>query len=229
MRRTHGSSTSSASAQRGRLSQRVSRRSGSLREEAVRYWISSGKTESEVAHEWGVSGWSLSRWRRALEGDTTPVSDLLGITEPNVSPNPTRWNWRAKWVACAARMRRSRVSATLCKRLSASSRGKAHTEEEMIAALIAPAPTPTFTVREVCAALEVCVALELSESGFYAHRQAVSMLTVAKKGVRAVYRTRRSLRRCTRCLSRTIAATAARVWWPLSSGGRFACAGHPVQ
>ena len=54
-----------------------------FREEAVRYWISSGKKESEVAHELGVSGWSLSRWRRALEGDTTSASDLPGITEPN--------------------------------------------------------------------------------------------------------------------------------------------------
>ena len=89
MRSSHESSTSSASAQRGILSQRVSRRSGSLLDQrfatgsAVRYWISSGKKESEVAHELGVSGWSLSRWRRALEGDTTSASDLPGITEPN--------------------------------------------------------------------------------------------------------------------------------------------------
>lgn len=33
-----------------------------FRVEAVRYWLSSGKVVKEVAHELGVSHWSLNRW-----------------------------------------------------------------------------------------------------------------------------------------------------------------------
>ena len=38
-----------------------------FREEAVRYWLESGKKASEVAPELGVSDWSLNRWRKAME------------------------------------------------------------------------------------------------------------------------------------------------------------------
>ncbi len=38
-----------------------------FREEAVRYWLSSGKKASVVAQELGVSDWSLSRWRHEME------------------------------------------------------------------------------------------------------------------------------------------------------------------
>ena len=38
-----------------------------FREEAVRYWLSSGKKASVVAPELGVSDWSLNRWRKEME------------------------------------------------------------------------------------------------------------------------------------------------------------------
>jgi transposase len=38
-----------------------------FREEAVRYWLSSGRKASEVASELGVSDWSLNRWRKEME------------------------------------------------------------------------------------------------------------------------------------------------------------------
>ena len=43
-----------------------------FREEAVRYWLSSGKKVTEVAHELGVSDWSLQRWRQQMEQENTP-------------------------------------------------------------------------------------------------------------------------------------------------------------
>ena len=38
-----------------------------FREEAVRYWLNSGKKAGEVAPELGVSDWSLNRWRKEME------------------------------------------------------------------------------------------------------------------------------------------------------------------
>jgi len=38
-----------------------------FREEAVRYWLSSGRKAGEVAPELGVSDWSLNRWRKEME------------------------------------------------------------------------------------------------------------------------------------------------------------------
>ncbi len=38
-----------------------------FREEAVRYWLNSGRRASEVAPELGVSDWSLNRWRKEME------------------------------------------------------------------------------------------------------------------------------------------------------------------
>ncbi len=46
-----------------------------FREEAVRYWLSSGKKVTEVAHELGVSDWSLQRWRQQMEQENTHTSD----------------------------------------------------------------------------------------------------------------------------------------------------------
>ena len=45
-----------------------------FREEAVRYWLSSGRKASEVASELGMSAWSLNRWRKALEQIEVPAS-----------------------------------------------------------------------------------------------------------------------------------------------------------
>ena len=46
-----------------------------FREEAVRYWLSSGRKASEVAPELGVSDWSLNRWRKEMEqADTSTAS-----------------------------------------------------------------------------------------------------------------------------------------------------------
>lgn len=39
-----------------------------FREEAVRYWLSSGKAANAVAEELGVSDWSLHRWHKEMEG-----------------------------------------------------------------------------------------------------------------------------------------------------------------
>lgn len=37
-----------------------------FREEAVRYWLSSGKKARIIAQELGVSDWSLNRWHQEL-------------------------------------------------------------------------------------------------------------------------------------------------------------------
>jgi len=53
-----------------------------FREEAVRYWLSSGRKASEVAPELGVSDWSLNRWRKELERSdvsTTPDNTLNAL------------------------------------------------------------------------------------------------------------------------------------------------------
>ncbi len=42
-----------------------------FRQEAVAYWLNSGKRASEVAAELNVSGWSLNCWRRELESQNT--------------------------------------------------------------------------------------------------------------------------------------------------------------
>lgn len=38
-----------------------------FREEAVRYWLSSGKKAKVVAQELGISDWSLTRWHQEME------------------------------------------------------------------------------------------------------------------------------------------------------------------
>jgi len=51
-----------------------------FREEAVRYWLSSGKKASVVAQELGVSDWSLNRWHQELEtSNTTPNTDISQV------------------------------------------------------------------------------------------------------------------------------------------------------
>ena len=51
-----------------------------FREEAVRYWLSSGKKASVVAQELGVSDWSLNRWHQELEtSNTTPNTDTSQV------------------------------------------------------------------------------------------------------------------------------------------------------
>jgi transposase len=44
-----------------------------FREEAVRYWLSSGKKATEVARELGVSDWSLHRWHKEMEQVSVPI------------------------------------------------------------------------------------------------------------------------------------------------------------
>ena len=56
-----------------------------FREEAVRYWLSSGKKVKEVAQELGVSDWSLSRWRQEMEA--AAVSTGSGVLLPTVELN----------------------------------------------------------------------------------------------------------------------------------------------
>ena len=51
-----------------------------FREEAVRYWLSSGKKAKVVAQELGVSDWSLNRWRQEIE---------LASESPSTSPTST--------------------------------------------------------------------------------------------------------------------------------------------
>lgn len=45
-----------------------------FREEAVRYWLSSGKKAKAVAQELGVSDWSLNRWHQAMEQSNVPLA-----------------------------------------------------------------------------------------------------------------------------------------------------------
>jgi len=45
-----------------------------FREEAVGYWLSSGRKASEIAPELGVSDWSLKRWRKEMENATVSPS-----------------------------------------------------------------------------------------------------------------------------------------------------------
>lgn len=55
-----------------------------FREEAVRYWLSSGKKASEVAPQLGVSDWSLNRWRKEMEhsdGSGSAGKDELNALE----------------------------------------------------------------------------------------------------------------------------------------------------
>jgi transposase len=51
-----------------------------FQEEAVRYWLSSGKKANEVAVELGVSGWSLNRWRKEMESSNVPTAQLSGLS-----------------------------------------------------------------------------------------------------------------------------------------------------
>ncbi len=49
-----------------------------FREEAVRYWLSSGKKAKVVAAELGVSDWSLNRWRQEREGAPASIAPEAG-------------------------------------------------------------------------------------------------------------------------------------------------------
>lgn len=54
-----------------------------FREEAVRYWLSSGRKASEVAPELGVSDWSLNRWRKEMEQADTSTASTIHSSEVN--------------------------------------------------------------------------------------------------------------------------------------------------
>ena len=59
-----------------------------FREEAVRYWLSSGKKASEVAAELGVSGWSLSRWHKDMEQEAGTLT-TMAIVASNGELSPS--------------------------------------------------------------------------------------------------------------------------------------------
>ncbi len=50
-----------------------------FREEAVRYWLNSGKKASAVAVELGVSGWSLNRWHKEMEQEVREPIHTAGV------------------------------------------------------------------------------------------------------------------------------------------------------
>ena len=77
-----------------------------FREEAVRYWLNSGKKAGEVAPELGVSDWSLNRWRKEMEhsdGSGKAGKDELNTLEL-AKENGRLRRGLAPW-ACAVRMR----------------------------------------------------------------------------------------------------------------------------
>ena len=51
-----------------------------FQDDAVQYWMSSGKTRKQVAVELGVSPWSLHRWKQRLQEEqgsvTTPAATV---------------------------------------------------------------------------------------------------------------------------------------------------------
>ena len=56
-----------------------------FRQEAVRYWLASGKKASEVAAELGVSDWSLERWRDQMEGKKPASASSVSSTAASPS------------------------------------------------------------------------------------------------------------------------------------------------
>jgi len=80
-----------------------------FREEAVRYWLSSGRKAGEVAPELGVSDWSLNRWRKEMEqtqGKTTGVGGELNALEL------AKENGSAQGAPGGVRMRRCLANGT---------------------------------------------------------------------------------------------------------------------
>jgi transposase len=53
-----------------------------FREEAVRYWLSSGQQAKVVAAELGVSDWSLNRWRQEMEQAPASSAPEAGPVSP---------------------------------------------------------------------------------------------------------------------------------------------------
>jgi len=87
-----------------------------FREEAVRYWVSSGRKASEIAPELGVSDWSLNRWRKEMENVTVssaPDSELNAL-------ELAKENGSAQGAPGGARMRRFLANVRFYRRLSAS-------------------------------------------------------------------------------------------------------------
>jgi len=60
-----------------------------FQEEAVRYWLSSGKKANEVGAELGVSGWSLNRWRKEMESSSisTAQPDIVNSVSGDLGHN----------------------------------------------------------------------------------------------------------------------------------------------
>jgi len=60
-----------------------------FQDDAVRYWMSSGKTRKQVAAELGVSPWSLNRWKQRLQeeqgsGTTPPANRQATVSNAGV-------------------------------------------------------------------------------------------------------------------------------------------------
>jgi transposase len=49
-----------------------------FREEAVRYWLSSGQTLATVASDLGLSPQCLRDWRKSMESDANPATAING-------------------------------------------------------------------------------------------------------------------------------------------------------
>ncbi len=63
-----------------------------FKQEAVRLLLSSGKPASQLAHELGVSSWSLSQWKQeylratdqsTVDGDQNPVRSIAVVEQEN--------------------------------------------------------------------------------------------------------------------------------------------------
>jgi transposase len=61
-----------------------------FREEAVRYWLSSGQSLKNVAADLGVSPECLRSWHRQMEGqDSAPVSGVTNTSNTPASTQPS--------------------------------------------------------------------------------------------------------------------------------------------
>ena len=79
-----------------------------FREEAVRYWLSSGRKAREVAAELGVSDWSLNRWRKEMER-----VDVCGAQDSQLNALAlAQENGSAQGAPGGARMRRFLANVT---------------------------------------------------------------------------------------------------------------------
>ena len=140
-----------------------------FREEAVRYWLSSGKRVGEVALELGVSDSSLQHWRDHMEGNK-PVSGSSTASSAIADADALEL---AREVG---RLRKELEAMTrqrdILKRLSASSPARTPTEvpgDQVIQSIVSTSASASVSASGGYSVREVCTALETSPSGYYAH------------------------------------------------------------